>query len=327
MNKVLLILFSVLLLLPVRLVSQEGEFRVITKKLDTFYGKQRYDGKRKVFITNSNGKTKYFKSNKILSIRKEIKEWKYFEWEQNGLTDYLEVKVDSMNREELFLKAKEWIKISFLPTEYDFLIQPDSIYGEYEGRSLFKSSEKYSRGLVTVDDKFGGILPKLEHKFSIDENSFKITLVGWNGTALTSIKPFLNVFYTIDLTFYEGGYKIDPINFIITHLARNYEVDDSPLIDLGIKNPIDEIVDSTLDEIFGLNDKSYVVKIPISNISSYKDESGKLKQNVRCLLTRVEVLFNDLNRTLFNYIKGNPLDPNIYVYYPEVGCWRYYRTW
>lgn len=325
MKKVLLILFAVLLLLPIRLVSQEEVYRVITKKeLDTFYGKQRYDGKRKVYVTESNGKTTSIKTNNILSIRKEIKGWKYFEWEKTAFTDYLEVNIDSMSKEELFARAKEWIEISFLPTEKGFLIQPDSIFSEYQGRKSYRN-QYFPNGVVRVRENLPSMLPDVEYKFNIDEDNFKITLVSLNQNVLTSLVIEASTIYTINLSFFDGGYKMDPVQLFYFFIVPKDEDQDKNLID--IVNPFDVIIDSAWDHLTGNYERKYIVEIPLSDIRKYRDKSGKLSRNLRCTFNRFEVLFNDLNRTLFNYINGDKLEPNIYVYYPEVSCYMYWRTW
>ena len=321
MNKVLLTLSLVLLLLPIRLLAQEN-FRIITrKKLDTFYGKQYYDGKRHVFVTDAYGKTKSIKTNNILSIRKEIKGWHYFEWEPTGLTDYLEISIDSMSREDLFLKAKAWIEKSFLPTEYGFVIQPDSVFAEYEGRSLYKNTSQ-PKGTVVVMDKLPSVIPPLDYRFNVDEDTYKITLVGCNHIVFQVPGSSASTFYTLNLTFYEGGYKIDPVNLFYCYIDPKFEEEEQFTL-----NPVDIVVGGILDGVLGNYDKTHIVEIPIYDITPYLDKSGQIALNLRCKFTRVEVLFNDLNRSLYNYIKGFKADPNIYVYYPEVGCWIYWRTW
>ncbi|WP_242091718.1 hypothetical protein [Aestuariivivens sediminicola] len=319
-----LTLIVLILIIPYPLLSQEEEFRVITRKeLDTIYGKHHFDGKRKVFVTHANGQTKSIKTNNILSIRKDIEGWKYFEWEPTELTDFLEISIDSMSGEELFLKAKEWIEMSFLPTEYGFLIQPDSMFAEKEGRGLYKNNSA-PKGFISVRDNLPKIIPELEYRFNIDEDNYKITLVGCNQIILKSIVPLSATFYTINLTFHETGYKIDPINLFYCYIDPYIDYEEKPLIEL---NPFKAAVDGFVDGILGNYDKTYILEFPIYDITPFRDESGMIERKWRCFFTRVEILFNDLNRTLYNYINGNKIDPNIYVYYPETNCWQYWRTW
>ena len=311
MKKAILIFLAVLLLIPIQLSSQEKEFRIITKKLDTFYGKQYYNGKR-VIVIDSTGKSMSLRPQKILSIREEIKGWKYFEWGTNEFTDYLKISIDSMNRDELFISAKQWIKEYFISTKHGFLIQPDSIFAEHEGRKSSRNSY-WPKGYINKADGLPRIIPELKTKFYIDEKNYKITLVACNqlilyGISFAATSPI--VFYTINLTFHEGEYKIDPVDLFFCYSYKDTLFGQDP-----------DFFDHLLNDV----NKVYYFGVPLSDTAYLNNKSGIVHSESRCFISRIEVLLNELNRTLYNYIQGNRDSPNPYVCYPETNCWSYWR--
>ncbi|MCA0154107.1 hypothetical protein [Winogradskyella vincentii] len=328
----------VLLLLPITLSPQEEEFRIITNKLfsnklDTIYGKQHYDGK-KVKIIDSKGNSISLPTFNILSVRKEIEGWQYFEWEPNGFTDYLKVDIDSMSCDELFNRAIEWIKESFITTEHNFLIQKDSVFAEYEGRKRFRNSY-YPKGYVNKIDFIpriipDTIIPEFTYKFTIDKENYKITLTAYNplilkggtpGTTITSV-AFPEVFYTVELKFFEGSYTIDPVQIFYCYLYEDQSWVEPVEFDFLDMPSIHDIV------IDGLRPygRVYYYIYPFET-NFYKKDSGKIRQRYVCLLSRIEIHFNDLNRSLFNYVNGQNISPDLYVYYPETNCRHYWRKW
>lgn len=307
MKKAILIFLAVLLLMPIQLSSQEKKFRIITTKLDTFFGRQHYKGK-KVIVIDSTGETKSIRPRKILSIREEISGWEYFEWSTNEFTDYLKISIDSVSQEELFRLTKEWIKEYFVSTKHGYFIEQDSIFKEKErAREKFRQSLK--DGAVLKKRNLPKIIPELKDKFSIDEENYKITLVGcnnyiFNGLQIAMVNPI--TFYRVNFTFLEGEYQIDPID-----LFYFYSFEDT----LFGSDP--DFFDYLLNDA----NKSYYANIPISITTHSINKSGIIHRDYRCLISRIEVLFNNLNKSLFNYIQGVKDYPNNYVYYPESSCY------
>jgi hypothetical protein len=338
LKSVLFPLVVLILLLPDSLLSQEEEFRIITyklftNKLDTIYGKQRYDGK-KVKIIDSKGNTISFRTFNILSIRKEIEDWQYFEWGESEFTDYLKVNIDSIDQAQLFNRANEWINENFISTEHAFLIQKDSVFAEHEGRKSTRNIY-YPRGYVSKVDTLpriipDQIIPEFTYKFNIDKENYKITLTAYNplilkgglpGTLITNVSH-PEVFYTVELKFFEGGYIIDPVQLFCCYLFEDQPGEEPLTFDLM---DFPDASDLALD-LFSPYGRVHYQLFPFDT-PYYKKKSGDIRQKYICLLSRIEIHFNDLNISLYNYVLGLKSTPSIYVYYPETNCRRGWRKW
>lgn len=66
-----------------------------------------------VDILTEDGKSLRFKLKNVLSIREIIIGWNYFDWNEEGFTDYSTVKIDSINRADLYKLVKNWVKDTY----------------------------------------------------------------------------------------------------------------------------------------------------------------------------------------------------------------------
>ena len=112
-KKVMKKLLFILLFIPLFLSGQETEkvFKVTTTKGEVIRASSyRVNEKRKTTdIKTVDGKIISLKSSKVSSII-EIKEgWDYFEFKEEGFTDYVAVEIDSLNKEEIYTQVKNWI--------------------------------------------------------------------------------------------------------------------------------------------------------------------------------------------------------------------------
>ncbi|MDX1701563.1 MAG: hypothetical protein R3250_13140, partial [Melioribacteraceae bacterium] len=233
----------------------------------------------------------------------------------------LKVSVDSISQKDLFDRAKQWMKENFISTEYDFLIQKDSVFAEHEGRVRFRNMY-YPKGSVHKVEALPKIIPKIDRKINVDEENYKITLTAYNplifrggrlpGTTMTEVVNPI-VIYTVELSFFEGGYTIDPVKIYYCYLYEDqtHEILDEP---------------DVLDYITEPYGKVYYRNLPFK-VSHYKNKSGVLSPLSICLLSRIEIHFNDLNRSLYYYVMGHESSPDLYVYYPETNCRRGWRKW
>jgi hypothetical protein len=113
-------LLIILLFIPLISFGQETEvidgniepvFKITTKNGEVIRTKRyRVNEKKKVTdIQILDGKAVRLKSSDIVSIT-EIKEgWDYFEFKEEGFTDYVVVEIDSLNKEEMYTQVKNWI--------------------------------------------------------------------------------------------------------------------------------------------------------------------------------------------------------------------------
>ena len=111
-------LLFILLFIPLNIFSQEikEERSEPVYKITTTNGevirtkKYRVNEKRKVTdIQTIDGKLVSIKSSKIVSITEIIKGWNYFEFKEEGFTDFVVVNIDSLNKKELYTQVKNWI--------------------------------------------------------------------------------------------------------------------------------------------------------------------------------------------------------------------------
>jgi hypothetical protein len=111
-------LLFILLFIPLTLFSQETKeegsepvYKITTTNGEVIRTKKyRVNEKRKVTdIQTLDGKLVSVKSSKIVSITEIKKGWNYFEFKEEGFTDFVVVNVDSLNKKELYTQVKNWI--------------------------------------------------------------------------------------------------------------------------------------------------------------------------------------------------------------------------
>jgi len=112
MKKILLVFLVTVLTFNLS-TAQEKTYRIITSKGDVIYTKKMRDADTRLDVETIDGKIFSFKKGEIISVREEIPNWNYFEFGKEEFTDYVVVKVDSLNQEELFKKAINWIKDTY----------------------------------------------------------------------------------------------------------------------------------------------------------------------------------------------------------------------
>jgi len=113
-------LLFVLLFIPLTSFSQETDSvednSVPITKITTTDGeiiktkKYRVNEKNEtVDIQSIDGELMRLDAKEILSIKKLIPGWNYFEWSEEGFTDYSVVEIDSMPNNKLYTQVKNWI--------------------------------------------------------------------------------------------------------------------------------------------------------------------------------------------------------------------------
>ena len=117
-------LLFILLFIPLTLfsqdevTSQEKEkpiFKITRKNGEVFRSKSyRINEKNdRIDIQTIDGKIIRFNPKSIASIDEVKKDWDYFEFSEEGFTDYVVVNIESLSKEDLYVQVKNWIKDTY----------------------------------------------------------------------------------------------------------------------------------------------------------------------------------------------------------------------
>jgi len=272
-------IFILFLLFSISLNAQVKKYRILTSSGEVYYTSNFKESKKYFSYEDENGNVQTIESDKLINVREEIPNWKYFHWGKDEFTDYVVVKIDSLSQKQLFDGTVRWIKETYKNPDEVIKARIDSSMIRIEG---YKENVIHTIDSLSQKQLFDGTVRRIKETYKNPDEVIKaridssmIRIEGYKEnvihTKVLASTFFYGATYTIDIYFKDGRYEFNPISI-------SYYVSPSKY---GSGGDVD-------------------ISMPYTAI--YYNKKGEIRQMFKHYPNSLESLFNDINIGLFNYI-------------------------